>query len=72
MLRPDGVLLASANAARLGPEPFIGQVRAAILEARRQISQEHYVPQPPDFPATREEPAHLKALWLRVAGPGAK
>jgi 23S rRNA (cytosine1962-C5)-methyltransferase len=71
LLRPDGVLLASANTARLGPELFSGQVRAAILKAGRSIIQEHYVPQPPDFPVTREEPAHLKTLWLRISGPEA-
>ena len=72
LLRPAGVLLASANAARLMPEAFIGQVHAAILGTGRRIIQEHYVPQPPDFPATREEPAHLKTLWLRVSGPAVK
>jgi 23S rRNA (cytosine1962-C5)-methyltransferase len=70
LLRPDGVLLASTNVARLGPEPFTGQVHAAILKAGRRIIQEHYVPQPPDFPVTREEPAHLKTLWLRISGVG--
>ena len=25
------------------------------------------MPQPPDFPITREEPAYLKTLWLRLA-----
>jgi len=67
LLRPDGVLLASTNMARLGPEPFIMQVRTAILGAGRKIIQEHYAPQPPDFPVTREEPAHLKTLWLRIS-----
>ena len=69
LLRPNGVLLASTNTARLGPEPFIGQVHEAILRAGRSVIQEHYVPQPPDFPVTREEPAYLKTLWLRVSGP---
>jgi 23S rRNA (cytosine1962-C5)-methyltransferase len=68
LLKPAGVLLASTNTARLGPEPFIGQVHAAIRSAGRDIIQEHYVPQPPDFPVTREEPAHLKTLWLRISG----
>lgn len=67
LLQPDGVLLASTNMARLMPEPFIAQVHAAIRGAGRQIIQEHYVPQPPDFPVTREEPAHLKTLWLRIS-----
>ena len=70
LLRPNGVLLASTNTARLMPEPFIGQVQAAIRGAGRSIIQQHYVPQPPDFPVTREEPAHLKTLWLRISGVG--
>jgi 23S rRNA (cytosine1962-C5)-methyltransferase len=67
LLQPDGVLLASTNMARLSPESFIAQVHAAILGAGRRIIQQHYVPQPPDFPVTREEPAHLKTLWLRIS-----
>ena len=70
LLRPDGVLLASANTARLRPEAFIGQVHAAILKSGRTVVQEHYVPQPPDFPVSRDEPGHLKTLWLRVSGTG--
>jgi len=70
LLRPGGVLLASTNTARLSAVSFIGQVHAAIGEAGRRIVQEHYVPQPPDFPVTREEPAYLKTIWLRVSGPG--
>jgi 23S rRNA (cytosine1962-C5)-methyltransferase len=70
LLRPGGVLLASTNTARLSAVSFTGQVHAAIGEAGRRIVQEHYVPQPPDFPITREEPAYLKTIWLRVSGPG--
>ncbi len=68
LLRPNGVLLASTNTARLMPEPFIGQVHAAIRGVGRSVIKEHYMPQPPDFPVTREEPAHLKSLWLRISG----
>jgi hypothetical protein len=25
------------------------------------------VPQPPDFPISREEPAYLKTFWVRVS-----
>jgi 23S rRNA (cytosine1962-C5)-methyltransferase len=68
LLQPGGVLLAAANTARLEPAAFVGQVHAAIAGAGRRIVQQHYVPQPPDFPVTRDEPAYLKTLWLRVAG----
>jgi 23S rRNA G2069 N7-methylase RlmK/C1962 C5-methylase RlmI len=62
------VLLASANTARLSPAAFVAQVHAAIGAAGRHIVREHYVPQPPDFPVTREEPAYLKTLWLHLSG----
>ncbi len=34
--------------------------------AGRKILQEHYAPQPPDFPVSRGEPAHLKTVWVRL------
>jgi 23S rRNA (cytosine1962-C5)-methyltransferase len=66
LVRPGGVLFASTNAARLAPELFVEQVRRAVASAGRRLAQEHYVPQPPDFPISRDEPAYLKTLWLRV------
>lgn len=66
LLRPGGVLLASANTARLAPEGFLGTVREAVRAGGRRVRQEHYAPQPPDFPVSREEPAYLKTCWLRI------
>jgi 23S rRNA (cytosine1962-C5)-methyltransferase len=67
LLKPGGVLLASTNAATLRPEDFIGQVAESIRSAGRKIIQQHFAPQPPDFPITREEPAYLKTVWLRLS-----
>ena len=67
LLRPAGVLLASTNAATLRPEDFVATVTAAVQSAGRRVLQQHYVPQPPDFPISREEPAYLKTLWLRIS-----
>ena len=67
VLKPGGVLLASTNAAELLPEDFLAQINEAIRAARRKILQQHYVPQPPDFPICRDEPAYLKTVWLRVS-----
>jgi 23S rRNA (cytosine1962-C5)-methyltransferase len=67
VLPPGGVLLASTNAAALPPEKFLANIAGAVQAARRKIVQQHYVPQPPDFPISREEPAYLKTVWLRVA-----
>jgi 23S rRNA (cytosine1962-C5)-methyltransferase len=67
VLKPGGVLLASTNAAELPPEKFLNQVNNAVRGALRKIVQQHYVPQPPDFPISRAEPAYLKTVWLRLS-----
>ena len=67
LLHPNGVLLASSNAAALKPQGFLNAVTDPIAKARREIVQQHYAPQPPDFPITRSEPAYLKTIWLRMA-----
>jgi 23S rRNA G2069 N7-methylase RlmK/C1962 C5-methylase RlmI len=67
LLAPGGVLLACANTARLPAKDFVETLHCAVAAAGRRIEQEHYAAQPPDFPVTREEPAHLKSMWLRVA-----
>lgn len=67
VLKPGGVLFASSNAARWAPEDFVRDVRQAVGKSSRKILREHYAPQPPDFPISREEPAYLKTLWMRIA-----
>ena len=66
VLNPGGVLFASTNAARLAPQLFLGRITSAVVAANRRVVQQHYVPQPPDFPVSRDEPAYLKTAWLRV------
>lgn len=66
LLKGNGILLASTNAADWRPEDFLDSVRSALLKQRRRVAQEHYVPQPPDFPICREQPAYLKTVWMRV------
>ena len=67
LLKAGGTLLASTNAAGLKPEEFLAAIGTAATAARRAITQRHYVPQPPDFPITRDEPAYLKTVWLKLA-----
>jgi 23S rRNA (cytosine1962-C5)-methyltransferase len=67
LLHPNGVLLASTNAAQLAPEKFLRMIADGLSAVHRSIMQQHYVPQPPDFPVHRDEPAYLKTVWLRVA-----
>ncbi|MGB0579121.1 MAG: class I SAM-dependent rRNA methyltransferase [Limisphaerales bacterium] len=66
LLRRDGVLLSSTNAARLDDGRFLAMIDAAFRETDRGISQEVATYQPPDFPDTDDEPAYLKAVWTRV------
>ena len=67
VLKPGGVLLASTNAADWPPEDFLADIEAAVRAAKRKILKQHYVPQPPDFPISRDEPAYLKTVWLKIA-----
>ena len=66
LLKPDGVLLASSNAAEWLPEKFVADVEGAVASSGRKVVQRHYSPQPPDFPINRAEPAYLKTIWLRI------
>ncbi len=67
LLAPGGVLFASTNASRVGPEEFVATVTGAVEAENRRVVAQHYVPQPPDFPVSRAEPAHLKTVWTRVS-----
>lgn len=66
LVKPAGLIFASTNAAELEPERFLETARRAIENSGRRIAKQHYVPQPPDFPISRAEPAYLKTVWLRL------
>lgn len=66
LLKPEGTLLASTNAQKYRPEQFLNDIKTAVAGAHRAITHQHYVPQPPDFPIAREEPAYLKTAWFRI------
>ncbi|HWW00980.1 MAG TPA: pseudouridine synthase [Candidatus Acidoferrum sp.] len=66
LLQPGGVLFASTNAANWSPEVFLAAIQAPVRAAGRKVLKLHYAPQPPDFPISRAEPAHLKTVWLRL------
>ena len=66
LLGKGGVLFASTNAAEWPAELFLSCLDHAAGAAGRRILARHYVPQPPDFPVSRAEPAYLKTTWLRV------
>jgi 23S rRNA (cytosine1962-C5)-methyltransferase len=66
VLKPNGVLFASTNAAEYLPEELLADIEVAVRAAKRKIVKRHYVPQPPDFPISRAEPAYLKTVWLKI------
>jgi 23S rRNA (cytosine1962-C5)-methyltransferase len=66
VLKSGGILLASTNAADWPPEHFLAGVEGAARAKKRKILKQHYVPQPPDFPISREEPAYLKTVWMQI------
>lgn len=66
VLKPNGILFTSTNSADWPPENFLADVETAVRAAKRKILQQHYVPQPPDFPISRAEPAYLKTVWMRI------
>jgi 23S rRNA (cytosine1962-C5)-methyltransferase len=67
LLKSPGVLFASTNAADWPPAAFLSVIETALGQAQRKALQQHYVPQPPDFPISRAEPAYLKTVWLRIS-----
>lgn len=66
LLKSNGVMLASTNAATLKPETFLELIDTAVTSAQRNILKQHYVSQPLDFPISRDEPAYLKTVWLKI------
>jgi 23S rRNA (cytosine1962-C5)-methyltransferase len=66
LLKKGGVLFASTNAADWPPEKFLAAVTDSVGLGKRRIVEKHYVPQPPDFPISKAEPAHLKSVWLQL------
>ena len=66
LLRSGGVLFAASNAAAWPAEKFLEMLNRAVHSGKRNTVQQHYVPQPPDFPITRAESAYLKTAWLRL------
>ena len=67
LLRSNGILFASTNAAGWTPEAFLAAIRTPACAAGRKVVREHFTPQPGDFPISREEPAYLKSVWMLIA-----
>ncbi len=66
LLRKGAMLLACCNATGYPERKFREDVRIGVRSAGRKIMKLFAAPQPPDFPVTAREPAHLKVSWLRL------
>lgn len=66
LLNPGGVLLASTNASGLEPEAFLSMIGSGLAIAGGRPLRQLFVPQPPDFPTSREEAGYLKTVWTVV------
>ena len=66
LVRAGGILLACCNAAGLPGKKFREDVRNGIRLGGRKTLKSFAALQPPDFPATANEPAHLKVSWLQL------
>lgn len=66
LLKPNGILFVSTNAAKWPPEEFVRSVESVVAKARRKVMHKHYAPQPPDFQMSKQEPGYLKTLWLQI------
>lgn len=67
LLNRRGTILACCNALRLDPEKFCREVEKGVAAAGGRVEHRLFIPQPPDFPMSRQEPGHLKTLWLDVS-----
>lgn len=67
LVRNNGVLFASTNAASWPAVEFLELIKSEVRRSSREISQIHFVPQPLDFPMSRAEPGYLKTVWMRIA-----
>jgi len=66
LIADGGVLFASCNAVGYEPQRFVQDVLGTIRQSQAECLKTHYAPQPPDFPTTSAQPAHLKSLWVRI------
>jgi 23S rRNA (cytosine1962-C5)-methyltransferase len=67
ILRPQGIILASTNLAKLEAPDFLKVVYDAVKAQGRRVINEHFATQSPDFPAKHGERAYLKTVWLKIA-----
>jgi 23S rRNA (cytosine1962-C5)-methyltransferase len=66
LIEPGGALFCSTNAAQVSPEDFLEFIDRGLRTADREAKRRLYIPQPPDFPISKAEPAYLKTVWIQV------
>lgn len=66
LVAKGGVLFCSTNAATWNRMAFRSAVEEGLGAAGRRAGAARFAGQPPDFPVTPAQPAHLKTFWLRL------
>ena len=66
LVKPNGFMLISTNCATLPPRTF-EKTLLQILNSSRRVLRSFFATQPIDFPASSEEKAYLKTLWVQLS-----
>ncbi|MBR5606262.1 MAG: class I SAM-dependent methyltransferase [Verrucomicrobia bacterium] len=66
LVKPNGFMLISTNCATLPPRTF-EKTLLQTLNSNRRVLRSFFATQPIDFPASSEEKAYLKTLWVQLS-----
>ena len=66
LVKPYGFMLISTNCATLPPRAF-EKTLLQTLNSSRRVLRSFFATQPIDFPASSEEKAYLKTLWVQLS-----
>ena len=66
LVKPYGFMLISTNCATLPPRTF-EKTLLQTLNSSRRVLRSFFATQPIDFPASSEEKAYLKTLWVQLS-----
>ena len=67
LVKPNGFMLISTNCATLPPRTFEKTLLQTLNQGSRRVLRSFFATQPIDFPASSEEKAYLKTLWVQLS-----
>ena len=67
LVKPNGFMLISTNCATLPPRIFEKTLLQTLNQGGRRVLRSYFATQPIDFPASSEEKAYLKTLWVQLS-----